>query len=165
MLHLSPISDPYKAHWSAVTKAFSMVALHRPFELNVEDLLCFGTEEGRGLDLTVVAKSKVHFSVPNNTLFDKALSDLRTFATTLRLRRANDVHYGWGKLYANRSLRVFQFEVIWYNQEFYRNRHNGYRSTLHQRILSEFGISPDDLIVEHQSVQIPDRRTTLTKTL
>lgn len=124
-------------------------------QAKVGDLLWFGTEEGRSLGLEVVAKSTVYFAVPTDSLFDKAMLDLRAFATTLRLRKQGDVHYGWSRLFADRQRRAFQFEILWYDHDFFLKRQNGYKSTLHQRVLGEFGIAPEDLVVTHHPVQFP----------
>lgn len=121
-------------------------------KLAPENLLCFGTENGRGLGLTAYTRSSVSFTIPGAFDFERVLRDLRLFSSVLRVRNPSDVFYGWDVVYFSRESRTVAFDILWYDESYFLKRKNAYKSFLHERLFTNFGITPNELKVEHSSI-------------
>ncbi|GAB3840697.1 hypothetical protein [Hymenobacter jeollabukensis] len=117
-----------------------------------ESLLCFGTEDGRKLSVKAYAITHVYFKVPEEVDFERCLKDLKFFSSVLRIRKAEDVHYGWDALYYSRITRIVAFDIIWYGEDFFNKRKDAYKSTMHQKIFREYNLNIDDVTVEHLKI-------------
>lgn len=117
-----------------------------------ESLLCFGTENGRSLHLTIYNRSSISFKIPNTIDFDRILKDLRLFSSVLRVRKPSDVFYGWDNVYFSKANRTVAFDILWYDKDYFLKRSNAYKSMLHERVFRDFGISASELNVEHSSI-------------
>lgn len=113
------------------------------------ELLLFGTEDGRALSKMTVKLSAVSFMVPTAKDFDACIETLRQFAVVLRGREANDVRYGWDKVFVNRKRRLVTFKILWYDRAFFEARKQAYKSKMHSDVLRRFNVSVDDLNVTH----------------
>lgn len=121
-------------------------------KLKPENLLCFGTENGRNLGLTVHNRSSISFKIPDSVDFDRILKDLRLFSAVLRVRKQSDVFYGWDSVYFSKANRIVAFDLLWYDKEYFLKRSNAYKSMLHERVFRDFGISSEEINVEHSSI-------------
>ena len=113
------------------------------------ELLLFGTEDGRALNKMTVKLSAASFTVPNEKDFHACIESLRQFAVVLRGRDANDVHYGWDKVFVNRKSRLVTFKILWYDSAFFEARKLAYKSKMHSDVLQRFNVSIADLHVSH----------------
>ena len=118
-------------------------------KLQPENLLVFGTENGRGLGLSFLARSSVNFKIPDHVDFDRCLKDLRLFSAILRVRKQSDVFYGWDNVYVSRANRVVAFNLLWYDMDYFIKRKNAFNSILHERVFRDFGLSANEINVEH----------------
>lgn len=114
-------------------------------KIKPENLLFYGTENGRSLGLTVYARSFVGFKIPESIDFDRCLKELRFFSAVLRVRKPSDVFYGWDSLYFSLIKRTIAFEILWYNEEYFKKRNKAYKSIFHERVFKDFGITADEI--------------------
>ena len=114
------------------------------------DILQFGTEAGRGLGRTVVARSVVCLHLPHRKAFQRCIKALREFSVILRGREENDVRYGWDTVYVSQREFSVKFDILWYDRAFFTKRHNAYQSTLHQRVFEQFDVTHSDFTIAHQ---------------
>lgn len=112
------------------------------------DILQFGTEEGRGISLAVIARSKVTMRFTSIELFWAGMRHLREFASVLRTRKQADLLYGWSRLFVSQDEREVRFEILWYDESFHQRRRFAYRSAFHREIFARMGIDASSVYVE-----------------
>jgi hypothetical protein len=63
------------------------------------------------------------------------------------------VHYGWGPVIIEDVAREVTFEIRWYDLLYFQRRKHAYTSKLHQIVLRQFGVTPEDLeVIHHEAV-------------
>ncbi|HEX8174715.1 MAG TPA: hypothetical protein VF543_06310 [Pyrinomonadaceae bacterium] len=106
-----------------------------------------GEEDRRPRELRRVAYTRAEITFDSEKDLSKFLEIIKK--TDERLSKVPDsqVMYDWQKI-RRRGLTV-RFGVAWYDEDFYRQRKDAHLSSLHQGVLSQFGVTPESLRIEH----------------
>lgn len=119
----------------------------------IGSLFVFGTEEGRTLNKSICATSFIKLTLPDIVSFEKCKEELRLFSSVLRNRKAEDVYYGWDRIYCFPDNNEIAFKILWYSIDYFEKRKNAFKSILHQRIFKELKIEENSIHVEHCKTQ------------
>jgi len=106
-----------------------------------------GEESRRSKELHRVAITRAEIKFDSNENFKKFLEVIK--ASDERLRRVPDanVMYDWQMI--TRKGNTVRFGVAWYDKDFFLERKDAYKSDMHRGILSEFGVTPESIRIEH----------------
>ena len=114
-----------------------------------ESFFLFGTEDGRGLNKKIYCISNVKLLLPDSPSFEHCKVELRLFSSVLKNRRAEDVFYGWDKIYCFPKIKEIDFDILWYNLVYFQKRKNAFKSIFHQKIFNELKLEEKNIYVEH----------------
>jgi hypothetical protein len=121
-----------------------------PDDIGAEDgweIIMNGEETRRPKSLTRVAITRAEVTFSNEANLKKFVDVLEASDKRLRAIPDAEVRYDWQRV-LRKNLTV-RFGVAWYDREFYLSRRDAYKSEFHSRMLRDFGLTPEDMRVEH----------------
>ena len=111
------------------------------------EIILAGEEVRRPSSLKRVAITRAEVTFSSEENFIKFLEIIKE--TDQRLSKIPDIQvmYDW-QLLRRKGLTV-RFGVAWYDEEFYQTKMNAHLSELHSRVFSQFGVTKNEIRIEH----------------
>ena len=111
------------------------------------ELILPGEEIRRSKDLKRVAITRAEIEFNSEENLYKFLEVIRESDSRLSKIPDDEVLYDWQNVF--RKELTIRFGVAWYDKNYYQQKKDTWRESMHSRILSNFGVSPETLRIEH----------------
>lgn len=112
-------------------------------------LLFLGGEFGRRTCKNVVAISTCRLRLRSASQIAECEGALLQFADILSRRANHEVLYEWSNV--RRKGLIVDFDILWYDLEFFEARKDAYKVGPHRLAFLRFGANVDDLTVHHKT--------------